>query len=465
MKKVPEGEHGLLGLPKVQRLIVVACLRDGRPHAEVAALLDLPVEEVEAQLAAAQLGDVELAVPDDEIPAPDLADHALRSVRRRRLRGAVLPTAIFLAMALVLAFLQVRPLWAYLRDPAVPGYKEGDLTAIVRLDKKGKVWTSAMGEGSFKHETKPNGEITVTFTPDKPPTPQAWKVPRTGYGVRYAVPNSCMSDFSPVDMDKPPPPPTPGTVNCQGWTLTLVGGESTGKGELTTSCSGDYCEQSAVIPDAARLVTDEGSSSFVLDIAISRDGHRVAYLSSAERRYIAADLRTKKKVYLTPELTPAQMREYLRVRISPEGGLFTVEGNGKSLRTDFDSGITSPVPATDRLPEKVSDKLETDYYTWADSPDGKRSAGIDSEHSKSGTLDILDSRTGKLLNRHPLPSLGGATESEALGWVNDDEVAILMTAGTDFLGWFRVDAKTGRLVRMAGIPSNNDIVLGAAVLK
>jgi hypothetical protein len=449
------------GVPLTRRqwLIAVALLRDGRTGEDLALVLGLPAETVEEELAAARavLDEETLTRSDAQAPVPGLADRALRLTRRRRLRRLLLPAAVAALLIGSFTIVYVRPLWLFPHAPAIIDHGPGSLTARVTLDKDGKVWTGANGEGSFQTQVDPRtGRITVSFEPRTRPALQTWKPPHTLYTIQYGTQAKCEQP-NPALEDVPPPPPPVGTVTCMGWTLHLVAKPGTGSGGLSHVCLNDECFQDVFIPDAAVLVAEGADSWHGVHIAISRDGHRVAYLSGTEHRFVAVDLRGRTKRYLSPILTPDQQRDP-RVNVSPDGRFFTVSYDGTRTRTDFTTGATEP----DRT---QVDSSGEDLGFTVDSPNGKKVARTDSEKSRNGSLVISDSATGRVLKSHALPGLGGASDSEVISWLDDREVLIKMVsvAGREHLGWFRIDVVTGEMRRVPRLPDDNDIVVGAVV--
>lgn len=415
-----------------RRAATVACRRDGLPAEVVAELLGITPAAVDAHLAA----DLVLAVPDAVISAPGLAKRVMRSVRLRR---ALLPGALAAIAVLAIAFPQAAP-------PAEPWARPGQRAALVQLNADGTVGANGwLGDSHFRTATNASGEVVVTFTPTPPLAPVAWENPRTHHPIRYAVPDRC----GPAQTT-----PVAGTITCVGWTLHLEAKHNThSTGEHAHFCSNDLCWSDARIPDAATTISEGDGSYAGVQIAISPDGRRVAYLSAAERRYLAVDMRDKTRRYLTPVLSPEQLAGRSRVTVSADGRYFTVRQGESLLRTDFTTG-SADTPAV----QQVRDG-------WMNSPNGTRSAMIDGERGRNGTLDILNSRTGKVLARHPLPGFLAASTSDLDSWVDDEEVAILMrdAASRDLLGWFRVHTTTGKLTRIPRVPDTSDIVLGLTV--
>ncbi|MFI6596394.1 hypothetical protein ACIBHX_09100 [Nonomuraea sp. NPDC050536] len=358
----------------------------------------IPLAERHRRLAA--VADAPAASPQPV--APGFADRVLRSVRSRRLGRVLVPAAVLVCVAIA-----APPVWDHVR-PAAP----------------------------------------VSMPPDfatPTPRPAAWKIPRTEFTIRFAVPDECRSDVGPAAA---------GTVTCSGWVLHLGGEKHQKSGDLPFRSCSETCWSNVRIPDAARWVAADDGSMWNLEPALSSDGRRVAYLSAVERRYVAADLSTGTKVYLTPELAPGDLRESSFV--VADGRDFTVSVRGERRRVDSTTGASSPVSEPHA---KVGDR----YDDSAVAPGGRLAAALDTERGGNGGLDFIDARKGRVLRRVELPTLGSAaSSSELISWADDERVVIRMTSENDLLGWFTVSAKTGRLTRIPNIPDIRDLILGKA---
>ncbi|MER5425933.1 sigma-70 family RNA polymerase sigma factor [Streptosporangium roseum] len=445
-KPTAAGATALVRLPPRQRLLVVACLHDGRTHAEMATILGIPVETVESEITEAVAvltkGNVarlktRLATAAGEASVPDLTAQSMRALRRRRNRGAFLTAAtVFLSVCLVTAFV---------------------------LFPQGEVWNSALGERSQPRATEAPEAVGVISSPAPRPALQPWQAPRTSFAIRYAVPGKCPGGDPAGGAAVPS---QAGQVTCAGWTLKLAGGGTGGSALGSVKCAApDRCESTVSVPDAAeRLAHGDGRGSWRLSPAVSPDGHRIGYLSAAEGRYVAHDLHSGVKRYLSPVLTPSDTATGTRVSVSPNGRHFTVELGSRRLRTDFATGTVTPLPAGQATAaEKAADWLRRSYRVWRDSPSGRHAAAIGTKASETDSLHIVDARSRQVFKRLRLPSPGGPAKAEVVGWLNSHEVVVKMagTAAGRPTGFFRMDAVTGRTRRVTGLADDSMIVLGA----
>ncbi|GAA3136053.1 hypothetical protein GCM10010466_28540 [Planomonospora alba] len=450
-KPTAAGATALVRLPPRRRLIAVACLHEGRTPAEMADILGLPAQTVESELAEAldelTKGDRKrlvnrFATQAGEASVPDLSGRALTVLRRRGRRKVLLTAA---ALTLLVAF-------------------------IVTLTPQGQVWTTALAAGDRDSRASAASPLTASASPSPSgaaagsaessagavAAPTAWQAPRTAFVIRYAVPGRC--------PQQRPEAPWSGKYLCAGWTLNLVGGPTAEKGPLPASCGQGVCEHSVSVPDATRELGAGGTGTWVLAPALSRDGRRVAYLSAAERRYVAHDLPTGTKRYLSPVLAPADTEKGTSVSVSASGRYFTVALGERRLRTDFATGQTADLPGGTGTPaEKAAAWLDTEHPAWAASPAGRHAAAA--SPGKTGcVLHIVDAASRRTTGRFPLPALGDPTGCEVAGWLNAREVVVRMTdrASGEFLGFYRVGARSGEMHRVAGLPGDRGLVIGAA---
>jgi hypothetical protein len=444
------GPTALVRLPPRQRVLVVACLHDGRSRGEMATLLSIPLETVEAEVTEAvntlTKGNesrliARLETAAGEASVPDLTARAMRTLRRRRNRGAFITMAATLVpLSLIAAFLLLQP---------------------------GEVWNSALGEQIRPPSTRSPEAMQVAPAPSPGAGLRPWQAPRTSAVIRYAVPEQCPDEG--LSADGGSTPARAGEVTCAGWTLKLISSGDSGDSSPDAICQGqDRCESTVSVPDAAqRLAYGDDRDSPQLDPTISPDGRRIAYLSAAEHRYVAYDLRSGAKRYLSPVLAPADTENGTLVSVSPDGRQFTVILGKRRLRTDFMTGALTPLPAgQESAAEKASDWLRKRYPSWADAPSGRYSAAIGTEKVSPGkphSLHIINTTSRKVFKRLPLPSLGENTAAEVVSWPNNREVVVKMTSnpGDELLGFFRVNAVTGQTHPVSDLPGDDPIVLGA----
>jgi hypothetical protein len=447
------GPTALVRLPPRQRVLVVACLHDGRSRGEMATLLSLPLATVEAEITEAvstlTKGNesrlvARLATAAGEASVPDLTARAMRTLRRRRNRGALLTmAAALIPISLIAAFI---------------------------LFQSGEVWwNSALGEKNHPPSTRAPEAMPVIPTPTAGAGLQPWRAPRTSSVIRYAVPGQCPGEGLPADDGSATAPA--GEITCTGWTLNLVSSGDLGDSSPDAkACEGqNRCESTVRVPDAAQHLAHDGNGNGPqLDPTISLDGRRIAYLSAAERRYVAYDLRSGVKRYLSPVLLPSDTENGTLVSVSQDGRHFTVTLGRRRLRTDFLTGAVTPLPTgQESAAEKASDWLRRQYPAWKDSPSGRYSAAVGTDKAPPGepqSLHIINTASREVFKRLPLPSPGKPARAEVVSWLNNREVVVKMMneAGSDLLGFFRVNAITGKAHRVAGLPDDDPIVLGAA---
>ncbi|MER6825957.1 hypothetical protein ABT352_08205 [Streptosporangium sp. NPDC000563] len=456
------GPTALVRIPPRQRLLVVACLHDGRSRAEMASLLGLPEKTVEAEIAEAvdtlTKGSesrliTRMANAAGEASVPDLSARSMRTLRRRRARGVLLTVAAALVpVGLVAAFI-------VLQQGEVWNSALGERNQARAAQEPVRAVSSPEPDGREPDGSTPDGREQAGGEPGGAPAP--WQAPRTSSVIRYAVPAPCPEGDA-------APPARAGDVTCAGWTLTLAPGGPESPAPGPNACEGRKpCESTLSVPDAAQRLAhgDEGERPRLVP-AVSRDGRRIAYLSAAERRYVAHDLGSGVKRHLSPVLVPADTENGTAVSVSPNGRHFTVTLGERRLRTDFTTGVLTSLPAEQVSPaEKISPWLRERYGTWSDSPSGRYSAAIvTGKGEKPHRLHIVDATSRDVFKRLPLPEVKRPAEAEVVSWLNNREVVVRMSAkaGGDLLGFFRVDAVNGRAHRVPGLPADASLVLGAA---
>ncbi|GIH74322.1 sigma factor-like helix-turn-helix DNA-binding protein [Planobispora longispora] len=433
------GATALVKLPPRRRLIVVACLHHDRSPAEVADILGLSAETVEAELAEGvetlTKGDHKrlvnrFAMQAGEASVPDLSARSLTTLRRRGRRRALLTAFVLVLM----------------------------VGLIIGLTPQGQAWLPALASGENGPQASAMSRETAAPSPDPGAAPTPWQAPRTSYVIHHAVPEKCAGAR--------PATPWAGRDLCSGWTLTLISNDPAKEHANLpkATCEPLPCQTALSIPEAVQELGDGDGSSWQFDLALSRDGRRVAYLSAAERRYVAHDLPSGTKRYLSPVLTPAEVGHGPSVSVSPDGRHFTVALTSGRLRTDFTTGSATTLSAADLTPvEKAADWLSEEYPFWADSPSGKYAAATVPGDSKNDALHIVDAASRRVVKRLPLPSLGEPVDGGVVDWLNAREVVVMLTGRTsqDVLGFYRIDAVTGRAHRLPGLPADKRVVIGA----
>ncbi|MBG0820805.1 sigma-70 family RNA polymerase sigma factor [Planomonospora sp. ID91781] len=454
------GATALVRLPPRRRLIAVACLHDGRTPEEMADVLGLPVETVESELTEAldtlTKGDRRrlvnrFATQAGEASVPDLSDRSLADLRRRGRRRVLLTAAVLtLLVGFIVTLTPQGQVWT---TALAAGDRGSGASAAVPQAATASSGPSAPGSASASPSAEPSAGGTA-----QPAVPTAWKAPRTSYVIRYAVPGECRGAR--------PATPYAGKVLCSGWTLAMTSDRPSKDrpGLPKATCEPGGCRATLHVPDAVQDLGYGDDRSRELGPAVSRDGRRLAYLSAAELRYVAHDLPSGTKRYLSPALTPADL-EHTSVAVSPDGRHFTVRLADRRLRTDFATGSTSPVPAGETTPaERSAGWLDEEYPGWTASPSGKYAAAAVSGEPGNDSLHILDAASRRVVKRMPLPPLGEPVAAEAVHWLSAREVVVELTGRTsrDILGFYRVDVRNGRMHRLAGLPADDRIAIGAA---
>ncbi|MFB9879012.1 hypothetical protein ACFFMN_13800 [Planobispora siamensis] len=465
------GPTALVRLPARRRLIVVACLHNGRTPAEMADILDLPVETVEAEvteaLATLTKGDRKrlanrFATQAGEASVPDLSERSFKALRRRGRRRALLTALAVLVMAgLIVTLTPQGQSWTSAlalgeKAPQSRATTTSPASAGTPADSPGSTGApesagSANPSASPAPSASPEPSNSSTASPETPvstkASPAPWQAPRTSSVIRYAVPGECGAR---------PETPWAGKVLCAGWRLKLAPGGERGQ------ASGGPRETTLEVPDAVQSLGYGDGAHRTLSPVISPDGHRVAYLSAADLRYVAHDLPTGTRRYLSPALTPADVERGPSVSVSGDGRRFTVDLATGRLRTDFATGSASRPSPGDRTPaEQAADWLRTRYPAWKDSPTGRYAAAVaQADAGGEGIIHIVDATARRVFKRLPLPSSGSGVTGEVVGWLNAREVVVALTGG-DASGLYRVHAVSGQSRRLPDLPAADRIALGA----
>ncbi|MFF3670016.1 hypothetical protein [Microtetraspora malaysiensis] len=204
------------------------------------------------------------------------------------------------------------------------------------------------------------------------------------------------------------------------------------------------------------------------DMVISRDGHRIAYLDTSAKRYVALDLRDGRSRHLTRPLTAAetdgQRRRPRPLVASGDGRFFAVaiHMRASTVVTNFETGAARTIPKLCVLfglasatvvgarecgwdggivaidakgrAKHVSEYLNANHVMSL-SPDGTLLMGC------HGLIAFYDAKTGARVRDFPTPGCG-----EEAQWLDDRHVII------DSI----VDVTTGALTRARGVPARLD---------
>ncbi|GAA3136073.1 hypothetical protein GCM10010466_28570 [Planomonospora alba] len=129
---------------------------------------------------------------------------------------------------------------------------------------------------------------------------------------------------------------------CSGWRLVVRSGESV---EGAEPVEGNGALRSIEISDAAMWITLPDGPALRPPLRVTPDGHRIAYFSTAERRFVAHDLPSGRKVGLaSPSLDDVSEGERLDLHVSADGRFFAAArlgGRPQVRLTDFETGATT----------------------------------------------------------------------------------------------------------------------------
>ncbi|WP_327087553.1 hypothetical protein OIE66_35270 [Nonomuraea sp. NBC_01738] len=291
-----------------------------------------------------------------------------------------------------------------------------------------------------------------------------------------------------------PQPWTPGTIEAPiryaeldngRWTLSAFTAKQA-KVDATGNASGDERGWRYDLPvtDAGGWVPLTGTAQVRLSPALSADGHRLAYYSTAQRRFVARDLRTGVTRTLSPVVDATARDISDPPRVSPGGELFAVPYGNEILLTDFRTGRTRSLPGFRSLlgltdtsiiasPEAIDDdepanaavitlslsgqersRVTVDAaHLGAISPDGRHMASTSGDRLRLTTLATGD-QTAEVRLR-PLAEPVAATVEH---WLSPTKVLVnATTPDTDeFVGHFALDIATGKGERVKNLPQDDD---------
>ncbi len=336
--------------------------------------------------------------------------------------------------------------------------------------------------------------------------------------VQYAfVPENaeCHSWFSrPEDEETEPP-----LITCTEWRLRVNytrgrGNQSIGipyaagcggyRGEA--SVGDDDCTSDIQLYDAASQVELSRSERRGMPLRVSRDGHRVAYLSKKYLQLVGWDLPSAQMKPISPRLDARALDDLRGVEISHDGEFFAVSFAGSQPRlliTEFSTGKTTTLPGfcgvlglsnsasriaahkecsdDDLTPAGTVTILKRDgtvvgEWTGAQfvgnlSPDGRFLVAI---HSSIGADDdeyliTHDAVTGKIIKKLRLRLLSEPSDAIGYAWLNKSEYIVQAETpepGGSF-GYYRVNVESGasRRIRDLGLNPGEAVSLGSVFIE
>ncbi|MFB4281527.1 MULTISPECIES: hypothetical protein [unclassified Nonomuraea] len=295
----------------------------------------------------------------------------------------------------------------------------------------------------------------------------------------------------------------PAIITCSEWRLHVNYTLGEGRQDLDITygagCSGadaepNECSSDVQLPDAvSQFQVDADRRRQTVRLAVTPDGHFIAYFSKSWMRYVAWDLRTGQRAAISPRLDAKALADVSGVEISPDGRFFAVAFTGarpRLLLTEFATARTATFPgfcgvlglsraATATAAHRVClDAGEDDpagrtmtllnrqgatigewtggEFTGSLSPDGRRTAEVLATYGEDGQehLVLRDAGTGKVKRKLGLRLLSEPSDAIAYGWLDDDE--FLVQADTPesvgSFGYYAVNVRTGRSARLEHLP-------------
>jgi hypothetical protein len=312
----------------------------------------------------------------------------------------------------------------------------------------------------------------------------------------------------PIDEETKPP-----LIACTEWRLHVNFKSGDGRQDIGTpygaGCGGyrrgvsvgdDDCSGDIPLYDAASQVELNENQRRGIGLQVSRDGHRVAYLSKKHMRFMSWDLPTAQLKAISPRLDTAQALDEVRdLAISPDGKFFAVSFAGarpRLLVTEFATGQTIAIPgfcsilgmsrgASRIVAQKACTDLDagsgetllkrdgTVLSEWNAvdfpgdlSPDGRSMLALLPEVSEDGDeyAVIRDAMTGKVTKKLKLDLLSEPSEAMGHAWLTNDEYIIEAETpepGGSF-GYYRFNVRTGtsHRIRDLGLNPGETISLG-----
>ncbi|WP_143043618.1 hypothetical protein [Nonomuraea jiangxiensis] len=335
----------------------------------------------------------------------------------------------------------------------------------------------------------------------KPAASPEWKPGPFEPPVQYAfVPEDSACHDS---MPTKPEGAEPELVTCTDWHLHVNYRRGEGKRELNipygVGCGGfdtdeDDCTSDIPLFDAASQVRTTAGELRGVPLAITPDGHSIAYFSNTWKRYLGWDLRTGKRTAISPPLDAKAFNDLLSVEVSPDGAFYALAFSGNRPRlliTESATGRTTTLPGfcqvfgVSRAAEVIAarrvcrengtvtilDRRGSVTAEWPGgdfvgdlSPDGRMLPEVLTTFGEDGKefLVLRAAETGEIVRKLELRLLSEPSDAIGHGWLDTDEYIVNAEApepGGGSFGYYRVNVRTGDSQRLRQLP----LELGQAV--
>ncbi|MFG1617458.1 hypothetical protein ACGFI3_32265 [Nonomuraea wenchangensis] len=317
---------------------------------------------------------------------------------------------------------------------------------------------------------------------------------------------------SPTEEEAEPP-----LIACTEWRLRvnyklgkgrqdigLIFGAGCGGYRRGVSVGDDDCTSDIELHDAASQVQLSDSERRGVPLRITRDGHRIAYLSKKYLQFVGWDLPTAQQKAISPRLDARMLDDVRSVEISPDGKFFAVSFAGDQPRllvTEFATGQTTTLrgfcailglsQGASRIAAQrtCSDLVEAGPVTilkrdgtviseWGSaasvgslSPDGQSVVEIQADFGDDGDeyLVTRNATTGKVVKKLKLNLLSEPSDAVGHAWLSNREFIVEAETpepGGSF-GYYRVNVGTGvsHRIRDLGLNPGGTVSLGSAFVR
>ncbi|MEV4390836.1 hypothetical protein [Nonomuraea sp. NPDC049607] len=268
------------------------------------------------------------------------------------------------------------------------------------------------------------------------------------------------------------------------------------------SVSDDDCTSDITLYDAASQVQLSDTEGRNVALRITRDGHRIAYLSKKYMQFISWDLPTAQLKPISPRLDAQALDDLRSLEISPDGEFFAVSFAGDQPRvlvTEFATGQTTSIQgfcailgisqdaARIAAQRTCSDSNEASTVTilkrngaaiseWrADftgslSPDGQSIVQIQANFDDGDEYIVArDAMTGKVTKKLKLHLLSEPSDATGHAWLTNDEYIVEADTpeSSESFGYYRVNVKSGtsHRIRDLGLNPGDTVSLGSVLIR